>query len=352
MKKRYNLLLSLLFLPALLLANGIDVGKYSKQKTIKKAYIVNADAGIDIKNSYGNVTVTTWDEDKIELDILIKVSGDSEEWVDKRLADIDVEIEALKSMVTAITKISKSGGGGRNNSMEINYTIKIPKNGGVKIANSYGSIITGDLNGNATLNCQYGKIELGKLNGNANNIRIDYCSKSTIESVKNANIDADYSGLTLNDFNKVVLKADYTNINFGKGDELKYNCSYGKLTLGQIGSVDGNGDYLSINIAGVSDRLSINTKYGKITVDELAAKFNNVNINSGYTTVNLGYDSASAFDFDVVTKYSNFSYPQEVEMTSKQQTTSTKTYQGYYKKSGDNKIVVRSEYGNVNLSKK
>jgi hypothetical protein len=41
----------------------------------KKAYYVNSDAGINIDNSYGNVTLSTWDEDKIELDINIKVSG-------------------------------------------------------------------------------------------------------------------------------------------------------------------------------------------------------------------------------------------------------------------------------------
>lgn len=352
MKKLHNLLFLLLFLPAMLLANGIDVGKYSKQKTIRKAYIVNADAGIDIKNAYGNVTVTTWDEDKIELDILIKVSGDNEDWVEKRLSDIDVSIEALKSMVSAETKIAKSGGGGRNNSMEINYTIKIPKNGSVKINNSYGSIITGDLNANATLSCQYGKIELGKLSGTLSVIHIDYCSKSTIESVRNANIYADYSGLTINDFNKIVLKADYTNINFGAGNDLKYTCSYGKLLLGKIDNIDGNGDYLSINIAEVANKLNINTKYGKIAVDALSAKFSQVNITSGYTSVSLGYDPAASFDFDVLTKYSNFNYPDGLEVTSKQETSGSKTYKGYYKKSGDNKITVRSEYGNVTLAKR
>jgi len=354
MKKSYNLLATffLLLIPTVLLANGIDLGKYSKQKTIKKAYIVNPDAGIDIKNSYGTVTVTTWDEGKIELDILIKVSGDSEDWVEKRLADIDVDIEALKSMVTAVTKIAKSGGGGRNNSMEINYNIKIPKKGSVQVKNSYGSIITGDLSGNTNLSCEYGKIQLANLTGNSNVIRIDYCSKSIIESIRNATIDADYSGLTINEYNKILLKADYTNINFGNGSDLKYECSYGKLNLGKVNNLDGAGDYLSIYVTEVSGNLNIDTKYGKISVEGLSAKFNKVNIDSGYTSVNLGFDAAASFDFDVVTKYSNFNYPGGLEMTSKQETSSNKSYQGYYKKSGENKITVRSEYGNVNLSKK
>ena len=105
MKTIYNLLL---LLPIIVFGNEIDLGKFTKQKEIKKAYIVNSDAGISIKNTYGSVYVTTWDEDKIELFVNIKVSGDNEKWVQKRMDDIDINIEALKSMVTAETILTKS----------------------------------------------------------------------------------------------------------------------------------------------------------------------------------------------------------------------------------------------------
>jgi hypothetical protein len=351
MKKQYNIVIALLFLPLIVFSNEIDPGKYSKQKTIKKAYVVNSDAGIDIKNSYGTVSVSTWDEDKIELDILIKVSGDNESWVDKRLEDIDVDIEALKNMVSAQTNIKSGSGNGKKSSIEINYTIKIPKKGSVKINNKYGSIVTADLFATVNLNCDYGKITTAKLTGATNTINIDYCSKSSIEYVKNATINADYSGLTINEFGKINLSADYTDLSLINGNELKYNCSYGKLRLGKISTLEGDGDYLSVYVDEIGNQLKITTAYGKVAIGEIDAKANSINISSEYTSVDMAYNAGAAFDFDINVKYANF-HSDNLEISSKQESGTSKSYQGFYKKSGAGKIVVRSEYGNVSLSKK
>jgi hypothetical protein len=354
MKKQFKLQLLLLLFPVLIYGNAIDPGKYIKQKEIKKAYFVNPDAGIDIRNSYGNVFVTTWNEDKIELEILIKVSGDDEDWVIKRLDGITVDIDALKSLVSAKTVIANSSNRRSNkaNSIEINYTIKIPKNGAVKINNSYGAILTTDLAAATNLTCEYGKITLGKLNGNSNIISIDYCSKSTIDYVKNASIHADYSGLTINEFNKINLNADYTDLSFLKGNELTYNCNYGKLTFDTLKNINGTGDYLSITINKIATDLNIETQYSKLTVGEIDAAANAIAINTKYTAVSLGYDPEFAFNFNVSVKYASFKYEGDFEFTSKQESSFSKSYQGYYKKSGQNKIVILSEYANVNLHKK
>lgn len=354
MKTSYKKIFILLLIPYCLVAKGIDLGKFTKQKTINKAYIVNADAGIDITNSYGNVFVTTWDEDKIELDIVIKVSGDNEEWVTKRINDIDVTIDALKNLVTSKTKITNSRyhNNGNKNSFEINYIIKIPKNGGVKINNKYGDIISGDLFANTTINCEYGKITLAKLNGNINDITIGYCSKSTIEFVKNATINADYSGLSIIEFGKINLSADYTNLSFTAGNELKYNCSYGKLNLGKVNTILGNGDYVTIHINQIFRNLTIETSYSKITIEEIDAKANNIAINSDYTAVDLGYDSDYVFDFDVNIKYADFKFENELTVSSKQVSNSSKSYQGFNKKSGENKVSITSQYGKISLLKK
>lgn len=354
MKKQFNILIVLFFIPITIWANEIDLGSITKQKNIKKAYFVNNDAGIDITNSYGSVYVTTWNEDKIELDIVIKVSGDNENWVIKKLDEIDVSIEALKSLVTAQTNIAKTNykNNWKNNSIEINYTIKIPKNGSVKIDNKYGEIITTDLFANTDLYCKYGKITLAKLNGSSNTIHIDYCSKSTIDYIKNGNINADYSGLTINEFSKINLQTDYTDLNFLTGNDLKYNCSYGKLLLGKINNLDGNGDYLSIKVNQIFNNLQIETSYSKIAIAEMDAKANNININSEYTAVEIGYDANYVFDFDINVKYADFKYESDLEIASKQVSNFNKSYQGYHKKSGQNKIDINSSYGKVSLNQK
>ncbi|SFE05058.1 DUF4097 family beta strand repeat-containing protein [Flavobacterium phragmitis] len=351
MKKHYNLLILFLLIPFLGFSN--DDTFITKQKNIKKTYIVNSNAGIDIDNKYGNISVSTWDEDKIDLDITIKVNGPNENWVNERLNSIDVDITALKSMVSAVTNLGNSSlkSKGSNNSFEINYVIKIPKNGSAKLFNKYGNISTLNLEGNSNISCKYGKVTLGKLNGSSNNIEIAYCQNSSIEYIKTGNINARYSGLKINDSGNLNLNANYTDVNLGDGENIKYECNYGNFKFQKINSLSGSGNYLTINIGEISSNFSFDTNYSKINIGNMTEKAGNVNINSGYTDISLGYATNYAFDFDISTRYSNIKHDNTLDISISETKSNTKRISGFYKKKGQNKVNISSNYGNVSLIK-
>lgn len=352
MKKLYKTIIVLLLFPILGFAN--DEAIITKQKNIKRAYIVNSDAGIDITNTYGMVFVTTWDEDKIELDIVIKVSGDNENWVTQKLNDITVDINALKSMVTAKTQIenNKYRSKGRNNNFEINYVIKIPKNGSITIDNKYGNITTTDLNAPTSILCKYGKITMGRLNNIKNNIIIEYCSNSIIAYCKNANIIARYSGLSIEALSKIDLISDYTDTSIGTAGDVKYSSKYGTIKIKEANSLDGIGNYLTIKLGTLNSQLKLQTKFSSIDIGLIQAKANSIAINAGYTGVKVGFSPYYAFDFDVTLRYADFKYDSEFEFSNKAETNYTKNFNGYYKKKGVNTVAIISEYGNVTLTKK
>lgn len=351
MKKHYNLLILLFLIPILGIAN--DDTFISKQKNIKKTYIVNSTAGIDIDNKYGNITVSTWDEDKIDLDITIKVTGSNENWVNERLNSIDVDITALKSLVSAITNTGNSSykSKGSNNSFEINYVIKIPKNGTVKLSNKYGNISALSLESTTDITCKYGKVTLGKLNGTSNRFEIGYCQNSTIDYIRSGNIEARYSGLKINDAGTINLDAQYTDVTIEDGQNVNYDCNYGTFKFNKVSSTIGNGNYITISVGELSKNFSFEGNYSKINVANLTEKANNVNISSGYTNISLGYDVNYAFDFDVVTKYGNIK-TDGLEILVSESKSSTKRISGYNKKKGQNKVAVNSNYGNVTLIRK
>jgi hypothetical protein len=352
MKKQYNIFLFLLLLPFLGFSN--DDFTYSKQKTISKAYIVNSDAGINIDNSYGSIFVTIWNEDKIEIEVFIKVSGDNEKWVNQKLEGINVDFIGLKNMVTAKTVFqhTASNNNGRNNNFEINYTIKIPKNGSVKLNNKYGNISTTDLFSSTAITCKYGKINLGKLNGNNNDIEIGYCSKSTIDFFKAGTITSKYSGIKVDEVSKLNLFSDYSEVEIINANDIKYISKYGSLKLQNINSLDGNGGYLTIDIGTLSNQLKLNTKYSSISIDAIQAKANTISIVSGYTGISIGFQPNFFFDFDVSVRYADFKYDSnEMEVNSKEETNYTKRVSGYYKKKGVNKVSISSDYGNVKIYK-
>lgn len=327
---------------------------FVKQKIINKAYFVKPDAGIKINNSYGNITISTWDEDKIELDILIKVEGNSEKWVNRRIDGIDVKIEAFTNLVTAKTIIEDSNfyNNGNSNSMEINYIIKIPKNGSVDLNNKYGNVYTTAIFGNVDIDCEYGKIVLGKLNGNSTKIALGYCPKSTIEFVKNGKIMAKYSGLTIDEAVGLNLDSNYTDVNIGVCQNLVYDSNYGKLKFDKMNNIKGSGNYMSLNIGEIIHNLQVETQYSKITIGTISEKANTISINSGYTDLTIGFDANFYFDFDLSTKYGNMKLDSDFEFSNREVTNSAKQYSGFYKKRGLNKIDISAMYGNISLIKK
>lgn len=353
MKKQFKLVLLVVLIPFLGFSNDPDY-IHTKQKIIKKTYFVNSDAGLYIDNSYGNITVTTWDEDKTELDIVIKVSGDNENWVNQRLTDIDIDIVALKGLITAKTIIGNSSykSTGKNNSFQINYIIKIPKNGSVKLYNKYGNINTGDLFSESDIKCKYGKIALGRLSGNSNNFLVEYCNNSTISFLKNATIIAKYSNLKIGDVQKLDLISDYTDIDIQNSDVIKYSSKYGTIKIQNIKSLDASGNYLTLKIGELFNTLKLSTKYSNVSIGSINSKANSVSIAAGYTGLNLGFDPNFAFDFNVTVKYANFKYDNELEIDSKEDSNNLKRYSGFYKKKGANTVSIISDYGNVMLVKK
>ncbi|HSD07290.1 hypothetical protein [Flavobacterium sp.] len=351
MQKQFKIFLVFLLIPFLGFSN--DDFTFSKQRVINKAYAVNSDAGINIENSFGNIFVTTWNEDKIEIEVLIKVSGDNEKWVNERFEAIDVNFTALKNLVTAKTVFDKnvSRNNGKNNNFQINYTIKIPKNGTVTLLNKYGGISTTDLYSTTDITCKYGKLNLGSLNGNSNKIEMGYCSKSSAEYLKNANITSRYSGIKVEKAGKIDLLSDYSDIELVESNDVKYTSKYGSVKVGKVNSLDAVGNYLTIDVGSIANELKLYAKYSNITIDAIQAKAKNVNIVSGYTGVNIGFHPNYSFDFDITVKYGDFKYDNDLNVSSREETNITKKISGYYKKKGENKITVTSDYGNVKLYK-
>ena len=347
MKKLYSLI-ALLFLSASVGATEHQ-GKHNKQKTIKKAVVVNANATLTVENKYGNVFVTTWDEDKIDIEVVVTISGDDEKWVNEKLASITVDFSGTASNYSAKTIFENQKNYGKKSSMEINYTVKIPKKGNLKVTNSYGNIITNELFGTTDILCKYGKITLGKLNNSLNTIQIEYCSKSNIEKINTGAITAKYSDLQVNEYINLNLNSSYTDVVLTKGTNLKYNSKYGKLLIGNVSDISGSGDYLTIKINELTGPLNINTKYSNFFVYSISSQAKSITINAGYTNVSLSHESNYLFNFDVATKYGNFKSDAPLEYTSRIETNFSKSYKGFYKKSGVNQITINSSYGNINL---
>ncbi|MBU2994879.1 DUF4097 domain-containing protein [Cellulophaga baltica] len=352
-------LIILLFAPIYLLANDNFKGKHTKEKTIKKEFSVNSDALLKVTNSYGNLNITSWNENRVVIEVHIKVNGNNEEKVNNKLDEINIDFEATNSVVAAKTIFNenKSGwnwgwGSTSNVNMQIDYSIKIPVKNNIQLHNDYGNIILDRIDGHAKISCDYGRLEIGELRGRNNQLSFDYTSKSTIGYINSGKITADYSGFTIEKAGDLDINSDYTNGSIISMKNLTYNNNYGKIEVGTATNIEGNGDYNHIKLGTVHGNVSITSDYGGIQITTMAKDAGDIKIRSDYTGIKIGYHPNYNFNFEISTEYAGVNGKDNFEINVSREDSSEKYYSGYYGSSASKKLInITSDYGSISFTK-
>jgi hypothetical protein len=146
------------------------------------------------------------------------------------------------------------------------------------------------------------------------------------------------------------------NIEEVKGCSL--NLSYGSLKLGTVGRLDANVNYAPVDIEKLNSSGTINAKYGGgVKIGEISKALKSLDIDTKYSSVNIGLKGDENFDFDVTVKYGSFNFDDNrLKVTSKSPSDDskgyrpTKNYKGYAgNNSSSNKININTTYQSVKL---
>lgn len=339
--------------------NELD-GKHTREKKIKKEFNVSANSNLNIDNSYGNVDITTWDQNRVVIEVIIKTNGNDESKVEEKLEDINVEFNQTSSGVSAKTRFSKENKswwknifeGFDNVNMEVNYIVRAPEGNNLDINNDYGGIYIDKTTGNAKINCDYGKIDIGELRGKSNYLNFDYTRNSRIEYVTSAEINADYSDYEVGEAEELMVNADYTKSRIQKVSKLDFNCDYGSIEVDKVKVLTGDGDYLTTKINRVFTSADLNLDYGSLSIEKVIKGTRSVNIDTDYAGVKIGYDNEMSFQFDVKTSYGGINGLDGLEVQKRNQGNTSNSVAGYYGSSSDGaKFSISTSYGSVKFNK-
>ncbi|MGV3459339.1 MAG: hypothetical protein ACO1N9_02675 [Flavobacterium sp.] len=342
------LLLALLLLPYGVWANGVD-GKFKKEKTIRKAYNVSGDILMDVKHEYGMITVTTWDQNRAEIDVLVRVTGNDEREVSRKFDNIGVDFKTTNSAIYARSSVGR--GNSDNLTIEVNFIVKMPKSGRVRLQNEYGHIRLSEIDGPSTIICKYGQVNIDALNSNSNVVNIEYSGGCRIGYMNGGSIDISYSDITLANAVKAIVNSEYSNVKVKNVSDLKYNCSYGEINVGGAGIVTGKGDYSTSRFEIIKKLANITVDYGHVNIANVESTVKNIAITCSYTSVDLGYPADYPFDFEVYLKHNSMSGP-GLKFTTSTEKDHNGYFKGYNKAGGVNKIFIKSEYAPVKFIRK
>lgn len=303
-----------------------------KTKTVNKLYKVDANDKLAIDNQYGNVTVNTWAKNEIKVDVIIKAYGVDQEEAVSLLNGVNIAESRQTNLISLTTSIARNKGNWwgirrkdgkeERRGVQVNYQIYMPAANPLDVTNKYGSTEIADFRGVLNINSSYGSFSGQTLTNPASRIRVRYGSAS-IKDLKAGNIDVQYGS----------LKVD-------KAERLNADIAYSSA---KIGTLSGIGD--------------VHLKYsGGFRIDEVSNKVKDLNINSAYSSVSLGFEPSASFDFDVTVNYGGFKYDNNrvniVSTTPDENAKGfnpSKNYKGHLGKSSNSKIIIKSNYGSVNF---
>jgi hypothetical protein len=347
MKNIYKLLFFVALLPIFGYASE-EKHAYNKEKNISKTYSVNDDAQVNITNSYGNINVYLWDENKISIQVNIKVSGNNEKKINERINTIDVDFAATMSKVSAETIFTTKEWRGNNISYEINYVVKIPRNGSIDLDNKYGNISVDKLNGSSAIECKYGSIILGQFNNKTNNINIAYAPNSSINSIDKINLQSQYSEVDFQKVNQINIDGNYNTFNFQNVGILNLSSNYTKINSKSVQKIAIDGNYLTLKLGEIGNSLIANSNYSDIQFSA-SNKTDAITINGNYSNSKITCTSDYAFDINVSLKYGSFVDNVGLKYSLKSEKNTSKSYTAYHISQGKSKISITTNYGSVQL---
>ena len=351
---------SLIFL--LLLGSGTKIQAQELTKKIHKEIEVSKYALIEIDNSYGDLNITSWDQDKVVIDVLITVKGKNSKKTQKKLNAIDVSFSLSPEKVMAETKVETGWSFGwfyigygsfPSKKYRVDYNIKLPKTCSVDLTNDYGVIRLNTLEGKANISCDYGQLIIGELMADNNILDFDYTSNSSIEYINGGTIKADFSDFEIEKAGNIDLYADYTEAYFNSIEKLIFKNDYGKLTTNNVGTLIGIGDHLTLKCGVLNKRLKLSegVRYGSINIEQIQPSVESVIIDAEYNSIKLGIDKNWSFNYEFNMEYGDLSSSLALDHSISDETNNENYYKGTFNPSNTlSTLCIKSEYGSVKLN--
>ncbi len=128
-----------------------------ESEEFSKVLPLKADGTFSLKNVNGSVTITTWKEDRVDIEAIKTTKGDP-----GKLKEVKIEVEATTNSVSVNTIFPR----GKNIRVSVNYKVKVPQGVNLgKVKSTNGSVyITGPV-GHTNASTTNGRIEAVNIRG-------------------------------------------------------------------------------------------------------------------------------------------------------------------------------------------
>ncbi len=156
----------------LVMTAGFAYG-YTATKEFRETYPLPADRELEVKNVNGDISVTTWDRDEVEIYAEIEVRASSKRDAEEFLDEVRIDVRKTRRRIRVEADYPRRGGGGlfdwlfgrRPPDVRVQFWIKVPKQARIDLNTVNGSVEVEEVEGVISLSTTNGRIEATDVGG-------------------------------------------------------------------------------------------------------------------------------------------------------------------------------------------
>jgi len=288
---------NILILLCLISSQWLIAQSYSETIKHHRVAYVSPSATLEIINKYGNIHVSTWDEDSVSIDIEFFISEKNESKFKKIKENVDFKISGNSAFLSAETVFGSKYSSffsdfkeatnlmSTNKSSHIDYFIKVPDYINLKITNRYGNIFIPDYQGNLNIQLSNGDFQAKKITG-SNTLDLAF-GNVLIDQLEQATLNLNFSEAQINKAAQLDLSSKTSKVNIKRCNLIKLQSKRDEYIIDHIGFIFGDTYFSKLNILNLDSEFNVVMQYGELTYLGVNPAFKLIRINSEYTNCNL-----------------------------------------------------------------
>jgi len=168
MKTKFQLSLAILAL-SIILSPLSSFGQNEFVKEYKKEFAAGKSTTLEIINKYGNVDIKDWNNESVSIEVKVIVRCEDKEKADRVFEYIQINLGQEGDIIRATTEFKDNladffrGFNDDEKSLEVNYSVFMPKSMPLNVSNKYGSVFINELTSTSTIDVKYGKLTANKI---------------------------------------------------------------------------------------------------------------------------------------------------------------------------------------------
>lgn len=347
MKVKSLLLFSLTFCLTAFTPWKRDFGE--KSKKINKTFQVDEQDVVGIRNSFGRIYVSSWDEPTLEVEAEVIVRSRYDDRIEDMLEGIKIDFDERGNGVFMRSEVEVSTK--NNEEFEINFTLKLPRSNPLDIKNSFGDIYLGDRSGEVEIELDYGELKAGDLSMGGE-LKLSFV-KADINSFANGQIVLRYCDyFSLDETNEIELDQHYSEIEIDQVNSIDMRSRYGQAEFGIVGDMEVNVQFTDFTIESLLSSLDMSARYATdFSLDHVSRNFNFIDIEGNYGSYSIELEDGLQANFKGDFKYASMrTMGVDIDYSLRMREQGKESYEAKIGGGHQNKrIQITSTYGDLRL---